>query len=156
MNPAPTPGQHGHHQAAGVLATEAFDAAADPRRFPEQITREGLTTWQVRKLYYGGSVGTNGATIVTTSQRPQVAAISDGQPLNRKTKNCRKPRQKKGRLVEVRSREPSQISLLLKRLKATGRIPPRDFGSVAHFPRPPGFGSKTIGGFPENWVETFS
>ncbi|HEY3853838.1 MAG TPA: PIG-L family deacetylase [Verrucomicrobiae bacterium] len=54
MNPAPTPGQHGHHQAAGVLATEAFSAAADPSRFPEQITKEGLSVWQPRKLYYGG------------------------------------------------------------------------------------------------------
>ena len=54
MNPAPYPGQHGHHQAAGVLATEAFTAAADPRRFPEQLTKEGLSIWQVRKLYYGG------------------------------------------------------------------------------------------------------
>ncbi len=54
MNPAPNPGQHGHHQAAGVLATEAFDAAADPSRFPEQITKEGLSVWQARKLYYGG------------------------------------------------------------------------------------------------------
>jgi LmbE family N-acetylglucosaminyl deacetylase len=54
MNPAPTPGQHGHHQAAGVLATEAFAAAADPARFPLQITKEGLTAWQARKLYFGG------------------------------------------------------------------------------------------------------
>ena len=58
MNPAPTPGQHGHHQAAGVLATEAFSAAADPTRFPEQLTKDGLTVWQPRKLYYGGNSGT--------------------------------------------------------------------------------------------------
>jgi len=56
MNPAPTPGQHGHHQAAAILATEAFSAAADPRRFPLQLTREGLTAWQPRKLYFGGSI----------------------------------------------------------------------------------------------------
>lgn len=55
MNPAPSPGQHGHHQAAGVLATEAFAAAADPQRFPDQITHEFLDAWKVRKLYYGGS-----------------------------------------------------------------------------------------------------
>jgi LmbE family N-acetylglucosaminyl deacetylase len=55
MNPAPSPGQHGHHQAAGVLATEAFAAAADPRRFPDQITHEFLDVWKVRKLYFGGS-----------------------------------------------------------------------------------------------------
>ncbi len=54
MNPAPTPGQHGHHQAAGILATEAFDAAADPSRFAAQLKDEGLTVWQPRKLYYGG------------------------------------------------------------------------------------------------------
>ncbi|MBI3416046.1 MAG: PIG-L family deacetylase [Verrucomicrobia bacterium] len=66
INPAPMPGQHGHHQAAGVLATEAFDAAADPRRFPEQLTDEGLSVWQVRKLYYNGDLGGTVATITTT------------------------------------------------------------------------------------------
>src|SRR5436190_6809594 len=58
MNPAPSPGQHGHHQAAGLLATEAFNAAADPKKFPEQLRKEGLSVWQVRKLYFAGkSVG---------------------------------------------------------------------------------------------------
>lgn len=65
MNPAPNPGQHGNHQAAGVLAIEAFDAAADPTRFPEQLSEEGLSVWQPRKLYYGGPAGT-GATIELT------------------------------------------------------------------------------------------
>ncbi len=41
---------HGHHQASGILAREAFRAAADPARFPEQID-EGLLPWQARKLY---------------------------------------------------------------------------------------------------------
>ena len=41
---------HGHHQASGVLTREAFRAAADPNRFPEQL-REGLVPWQARKLY---------------------------------------------------------------------------------------------------------
>src|SRR5258708_1546347 len=57
MNPAPTPGQHGHHQAAGVLATEAFTVAADPNQYPLQLTKEGLTVWQPRKLFYGGGGG---------------------------------------------------------------------------------------------------
>ena len=30
---------HGHHQASSILAKEAFRAAADPKRFPEQIAR---------------------------------------------------------------------------------------------------------------------
>jgi len=41
---------HGHHQAAGILTREAFRAAADPNRFPEQL-REGLQPWQAKKLY---------------------------------------------------------------------------------------------------------
>jgi LmbE family N-acetylglucosaminyl deacetylase len=43
---------HGHHQASAILAQEAFRAAADPNRFPEQI-KEGLLPWQARKLYLG-------------------------------------------------------------------------------------------------------
>lgn len=41
---------HGHHQAAGLIAQQAFDAAADPDRFPEQIAG-GLRPWQPKKLY---------------------------------------------------------------------------------------------------------
>ncbi len=72
MNPAPTPGQHGNHQAAGWLAVEAFDAAADPARFPGQIQDEGLRPWRPRKLYFGG-VGPFTATLVTTN------ALADGR-----------------------------------------------------------------------------
>lgn len=43
---------HGHHEAAGMLTQEAYKAAADPNRFPEQI-KEGLLPWQARKLYIG-------------------------------------------------------------------------------------------------------
>lgn len=41
---------HGHHEACGILTREAFRAAGDPRRFPEQI-KEGLQPWQPKKLY---------------------------------------------------------------------------------------------------------
>jgi LmbE family N-acetylglucosaminyl deacetylase len=52
---------HGDHQAAGVLATEAFDLANDPTAFPAQIAGatkrlevhlENLTPWQPKKLYF--------------------------------------------------------------------------------------------------------
>jgi LmbE family N-acetylglucosaminyl deacetylase len=42
---------HGQHQVAGMLTPEAIRAAADPNRFPEQITKEGLQPWQVLKVY---------------------------------------------------------------------------------------------------------
>ena len=41
---------HGNHQASGIMTREAFRAAADPAKFPEQI-REGLQPWQAKKLY---------------------------------------------------------------------------------------------------------
>ncbi|MFZ0479962.1 MAG: PIG-L family deacetylase [Terriglobales bacterium] len=43
---------HGHHQASAIMTREAFRAAADPKRFPEQIA-EGLQPWQPKKLYLG-------------------------------------------------------------------------------------------------------
>jgi LmbE family N-acetylglucosaminyl deacetylase len=50
-----------HHQAAARLAREAFRAAADPARFPEQRD-EGLRPWQARKIYQGAT-GTGGDTV---------------------------------------------------------------------------------------------
>ncbi|HTY40670.1 MAG TPA: PIG-L family deacetylase [Thermoanaerobaculia bacterium] len=41
---------HGQHQAAGVIAREAFTAAGDASRFPG-LAAEGLTPWQPRALY---------------------------------------------------------------------------------------------------------
>ncbi len=52
---------HGDHQAAAVLATEAFDIAGDSQAFAEQLAApvqtfesryEGLGPWQPKKLYF--------------------------------------------------------------------------------------------------------
>jgi LmbE family N-acetylglucosaminyl deacetylase len=43
---------HGHHQASALLTVEAFRAAADPKKFDDQI-KEGLLPWQAKKLYVG-------------------------------------------------------------------------------------------------------
>lgn len=50
---------HQHHTAAAVLARDAFRAAADPTRFPDQL-RKGLFPWQARKIYQGGVGGVSG------------------------------------------------------------------------------------------------
>ncbi|RTR27828.1 hypothetical protein EKG37_18220 [Robertmurraya yapensis] len=42
--------QHGHHRAIAVLSESAFEDAADPTVFPEQIAN-GLEPWQVKKLF---------------------------------------------------------------------------------------------------------
>ncbi len=54
---------HGDHQAAAIIATEAFDMAGNPTAFPEQVAApfdyklignltEGLRPWQPEKLYF--------------------------------------------------------------------------------------------------------
>jgi LmbE family N-acetylglucosaminyl deacetylase len=55
---------HGNHQDAGRLIWEAVQAAADPTMFPDQLTGpNALSTWQVKKIFSGGSTtGTGGTT----------------------------------------------------------------------------------------------
>jgi LmbE family N-acetylglucosaminyl deacetylase len=42
---------HGHHSASAVLAQEAFTAAADPKRFPEQFGF-GVKPWQAKRILW--------------------------------------------------------------------------------------------------------
>ena len=42
---------HGHHAASGILAREAFDAAADPAKFPEQL-QQGVSVWQAKRMLW--------------------------------------------------------------------------------------------------------
>jgi LmbE family N-acetylglucosaminyl deacetylase len=44
---------HGNHQTAGLVTVQAFRAAGDASRFPDQIA-DGLRPWQPRKVYIGG------------------------------------------------------------------------------------------------------
>jgi LmbE family N-acetylglucosaminyl deacetylase len=48
----PTTGEggHGHHTSSAILAQEAFSAAADPNRFPEQL--KYVKTWQAKRLLW--------------------------------------------------------------------------------------------------------
>jgi LmbE family N-acetylglucosaminyl deacetylase len=71
-----------HHMASARLAHEAFRAAADPARFPEQI-KEGLRPWQPRKVYQAGGGpgggGGGGATVVAAGQTPaQAVSVPTG------------------------------------------------------------------------------
>jgi LmbE family N-acetylglucosaminyl deacetylase len=45
----PTDG-HGNHSTAGLMAQEVFNAAGDPKMFPEQL-KEGLQPWTPLKVY---------------------------------------------------------------------------------------------------------
>ncbi|MBO9683671.1 MAG: PIG-L family deacetylase, partial [Flavisolibacter sp.] len=50
----PTTGEggHGHHTASAILANEAFTAAADPKRFPEQL--RFVQPWQAKRILFNG------------------------------------------------------------------------------------------------------
>jgi LmbE family N-acetylglucosaminyl deacetylase len=58
----PTTGEggHGHHTASAILAEEAFKAAADSTKFPEQL--KYTHTWQAKRLFWNtfqfGSINT--------------------------------------------------------------------------------------------------
>lgn len=82
---------HGDHQAAGVIATEAFDMAGDPTKFPEQIAApsirtsnfmgtEGLRPWQPEKIYYSA----NPAVGFPEGQGP-VYSLTDVSPSRQET-----------------------------------------------------------------------
>ncbi len=42
---------HGHHSASSILANEAYTAAADPKRFPEQFAY-GVKPWQAKRIVW--------------------------------------------------------------------------------------------------------
>ncbi len=42
---------HGHHSASSILANEAYTAAADPKKFPEQFAY-GVKPWQAKRIVW--------------------------------------------------------------------------------------------------------
>lgn len=52
FNPEPSP-THGHHTASAQLAVDAFAAAADPKRFPEQL--QFVQPWSTTSLFWNTS-----------------------------------------------------------------------------------------------------
>lgn len=64
-----------HHQTSSRLTAEAFRAAADPARYPEQI-KEGLRPWQAKKFYYTAGFGFGPG-----GQKPQMNGPGASSPL---------------------------------------------------------------------------
>ena len=54
---------HGHHQATGRTVLLAFDAAADPKQFPEQLAQTAV--WQVQRLFVRSRAQTDTGPTVT-------------------------------------------------------------------------------------------
>ena len=62
------------HQTSSRLMLEAFRAAADPNKFPEQL-KEGLRVWQAKKFYYTAGFGAQGA---QGAEAPMVTNFAGG------------------------------------------------------------------------------
>jgi LmbE family N-acetylglucosaminyl deacetylase len=72
--PPDSRGGHGHHTASAMLAIEAFKAAADPKRFPEQL--KYVSTWQAKRLLWNTFNFGNNNTITSDQFRIPVGAYN--------------------------------------------------------------------------------
>jgi LmbE family N-acetylglucosaminyl deacetylase len=73
---------HGQHQAAGLLTPQAVAAAADARRFPEQI-KDGRSVWRTRHVlqFARGAFGGTGGGRTTAGPEPLQLPTNDVSPL---------------------------------------------------------------------------
>jgi LmbE family N-acetylglucosaminyl deacetylase len=74
----PTTGEggHGHHTASAILAQEAFTAAADPTRFPEQL--KYTEVWQAKRIFWNTF---NFGTVNTTAPDQLKIDVGNFNPL---------------------------------------------------------------------------
>lgn len=68
-------GQHGHHRAMNRATRRAFDLAADPTAFPEQL-EAGLRPWRIKKFYLPAESGA-GSTYADAEPPPLVTLSVD-------------------------------------------------------------------------------
>jgi LmbE family N-acetylglucosaminyl deacetylase len=68
---------HGHHQATGRLIHQAFDAAADPLQFPEQLSQ--VKPWQVQRLFVRVGRSQTEASPGTESTPRQIVTIDPNE-----------------------------------------------------------------------------
>jgi len=66
--PPDSRGGHGHHTASAQLAMEAFDLAADPKAFPEQL--KYFKPWQVKRIFWNHSYW----------WEPKIDSLADSDP----------------------------------------------------------------------------
>src|SRR6185312_1143807 len=74
---------HGQHQTSAILGKEAFTAAADPTRFPEQLRY--VQPWQAKRLvqaagFGGPAVAGRGGRGGRGGQQPQGPSANGGTP----------------------------------------------------------------------------
>ena len=113
---------HGHHQFAGYLAPLAFEAAADPDRFPEQIDR-GLEPWQAEKLYVSVRGDDDGNVLVINTGEYDIASGRSYFEIGMHGRSQQKTQQMGS--LELKGRQESRLQLV-----AAVADPAEDEGSV--------------------------
>ena len=68
---------HGHHSASAIIANEAFIAAADPNKFPEQF-KYGVTVWQAKRILWNTF---NFGTVNTTNDNQLKLQVGGYNPI---------------------------------------------------------------------------
>jgi LmbE family N-acetylglucosaminyl deacetylase len=101
--------QHGHHRAITVLSLKAFEDAANPAVFPEQL-ENGLEPWQVKKLYLPVSSAAAATTSIEIGDYDPIYGMSYPQ-LGEASRYLHKS-QGMGRDIPV---EPRQVHLELEK-----------------------------------------
>ena len=78
------------HEATTILVREAYRAAGDPTKYPEQM-RDGLRPWQPSKLYFAGSGHRRRRRTrraAAALRRPRAGAMSRRVDIDRSTTRC--------------------------------------------------------------------
>ncbi len=68
---------HGHHSASAIIANEAFVAAADPNKFPEQF-KYGVTPWKAKRILWNTF---NFGTVNTTNENQLKLEVGGYNPI---------------------------------------------------------------------------
>jgi len=72
---------HGHHSASAIIANEAFIAAADTTRFPEQF-KYGVTTWKAKRILWNTF---NFGGLNTTNDKQLKVQVGEYNPIEGKS-----------------------------------------------------------------------
>jgi LmbE family N-acetylglucosaminyl deacetylase len=100
---------HGHHQYSGYLTPLAFEAAADPDRFPSQVA-EGLAPWQVQKLYVMPRRGDGQPTLLVDTGAPDPVTGRSYFEIGMRGRSQQKTQQMGS--LELRGRQLSALRLV--------------------------------------------
>jgi LmbE family N-acetylglucosaminyl deacetylase len=110
---------HGQHQFAGYITPLAFEAAADPGRFPEHLA-EGLRPWQAQKLYQGQSFRDTGVAYPLEVDTGRYDATLGRSYFEIAMQGRSQHKSQQMGALELRGRQTSRLRLIESHVEPTG------------------------------------